>query len=43
VLAEFHGTIHETAARLRELGDLETYVETQMAAGTGIARGSRAT
>jgi hypothetical protein len=37
VLALFDGTIHDTAARLRELGDLEAYVETQMAAGTGLA------
>jgi hypothetical protein len=40
VLALFDGTIHETAAKLRELGDLETYVETQMAAGTGLASGA---
>lgn len=37
VLALFDETIQDTAAKLRELGDLETYVETQMAAGTGLA------
>jgi hypothetical protein len=40
VLALFDETIHETAAKLRELGDLETYVETHMGAGTGLASGA---
>lgn len=41
VLARFDETIHGTAAKLRELGDLKAYVETQMAAGTGISREQR--
>jgi hypothetical protein len=37
VLTVFDKTIQGTAAKLTELGDLETYVETQMGAGPGLA------
>ncbi|MDB5340713.1 MAG: hypothetical protein JWN70_6332 [Planctomycetaceae bacterium] len=40
VLALFDETIQDTVAKLRELGDLETYVETQMGIGTGLASGA---
>ena len=36
VLAQFDETIHETAAKLKELGDLEIYVETHMVIGAGL-------
>jgi hypothetical protein len=37
-LALFDDAIHDTAAKLKVLGDLDTYAEHQMAAGTGLGR-----
>jgi hypothetical protein len=35
-LAIFDASIQETAAKLKALGDLETYTETQMEMGPGL-------
>ncbi len=39
-LTLFDEVIHETAAKLNALGDLEAYTEKQMATGSGLDTGS---